>query len=244
VVRSSVLGIDCFAGDLDSATTAVITRALSGEGGFACLANVHVLVTAQRDPQLHSALAGAWADFPDGAPVAWLLRRAGGARAHRIAGPDLMPAVIERGQGAGLRHFLFGSTPSVLRALELRLVERFSEVQIVGTWAPNYGEESSSDSLQRIREAEPHLVWVALGAPKQELWMARHIAELHPTVAIGVGAAFDFQAGLKTRAPRWMQRTSLEWLHRLASEPRRLWWRYVSTNSVFVFRALRELAHR
>jgi N-acetylglucosaminyldiphosphoundecaprenol N-acetyl-beta-D-mannosaminyltransferase len=243
VARSTVLGIDCFAGDLDSAATAVVARALSGEGGFACLANVHVLVTAQRDPELRSALDGAWADFPDGAPIAWLLRRARGVAARRIAGPDLMPAVIGRGQRINLRHFLFGSTPSVLGALELQLSRRFPEMRVAGKWSPKFGEESSEESLQRIRDTQPDLIWVALGAPKQELWMARHTMELHPAVALGVGAAFDFNAGLKTRAPLWMQRAGLEWLHRLVTEPRRLGWRYISTNSIFFVKALRDLIY-
>jgi N-acetylglucosaminyldiphosphoundecaprenol N-acetyl-beta-D-mannosaminyltransferase len=244
MASSRSVATNCFAGDLESAASAVVARARAGGGGYACLANVHVIVSAQREPELRSALDASWMNLPDGAPVAWLQRRNGNAVARRVAGPDLMTTVIERGMDFGLRHFLFGSTPSVLCELETRLRERFPRVSLVGTWAPPKGDEHSAESLERIRRAQPDVLWVALGAPKQELWMARHAAEICPAIAIGVGAAFDFHAGVKRRAPTWMQRIGLEWLHRLTTEPRRLGWRYLSTNSVFVVTALRELGHR
>jgi N-acetylglucosaminyldiphosphoundecaprenol N-acetyl-beta-D-mannosaminyltransferase len=236
--RAPVLGVDCFAGSLESAADAVVARALSGRGGFACLGNVHVLVTASGDPAVRSALEDAWVVFPDGFPVAWMQRRSG-ASASRIAGPDLMPAVFELGQAVRLRHFLFGSTDDVLAALETGLAICFPTAQIVGRLAPAQDHEDSSEALEFISCTCPQVVWVALGAPKQELWAARHAAALSPAVVVGVGAAFDFLAGSKRRAPAWMQRSGLEWLHRLATEPRRLGWRYVSTNSRFALSVLR-----
>ena len=244
MVRSHVLDIDCFVGDLNSAVDAVIRRALSGEGGLACFGNAHVLVTSQRNEQLKTALKSAWTVFPDGSPVAWLQRRSGFVSAQRIAGPDLMPAVLDRGRESGLRHFLFGSTRPVLDAVEAKLVTLFPGVEIVGTAAPNAGDENLAEVLDQIRASEPHLVWIALGAPKQELWAQRHGTHLDSPLLMSVGAAFDFIAGAKPRAPEWMQANGLEWLHRLATEPRRLGWRYLSTNSVFLLRALRELSYR
>lgn len=232
----------CFDGDLDAAAAAVVERALSGKGGFACLANVHVAMTADRDEKLKQALASAWEVFPDGAPIAWLRRRTGATGARRIAGPDLMAAVLGAGRPAGLRHFLFGSTPAVLEALETRLREKLPDVAIVGRLAPPAGAERSAECLAEIASARSHIVWVALGAPKQELWAADHAEALEPTLIVCVGAAFDFHAGLKHRAPAWMQRTGIEWLHRVVMEPRRLAWRYVSTNTRFLVVVGRQLA--
>ena len=240
--RHPVGGVNCFVGSLDSAASAIVERAFSGGGGYAVLANTHVLTTAQRSLPLLAALEAAWMVFPDGAPVAWLQRRTGADGAFRIAGPDLMPAVLARGRKVGLRHFLFGSTPIVLRLLETRLKQEVSGVEIVGSCAPEPGEEHSPEVLAKIRSARPHVVWVALGAPRQELWMHRHVRALEPAVALGVGAAFDFHAGTKTRAPRWLQNAGLEWLHRLGSEPLRLGPRYLRTNTEFIFLARRVLS--
>jgi N-acetylglucosaminyldiphosphoundecaprenol N-acetyl-beta-D-mannosaminyltransferase len=234
-----VLGIDCFAGDLREATALLVDRARSGDGGFASLMNVHVAMTAQRDDGLRSALGDAWTVLPDGAPISWLERRRGAQRAERVAGPDLMLAVLR--ESLDLRHFLFGSTSDVLARLEQRLPDAVPGLRLAGSLGPAQGEENDSAVIEAVRGAKPHVVWVALGAPKQELWARRHAAALAPALVVGVGAAFDFHAGSKPRAPQWMQRAGLEWLHRLASEPRRLAWRYASTNTRFVLFAAREL---
>jgi len=235
-----VLGIDCFAGDLGEATSRLVDRARSGRGGVVSLMNVHVAVTAQGDDGLRSALHDAWAVFPDGAPISWLERRRGARRAERVAGPDLMLAAL-RESADDLRHFLFGSTPGVLAQLERRLPAAVPGLRLAGSLAPAPGEEHDPAMIEAVRQAKPDVVWVALGAPKQELWARRHAPALAPALLVGVGAAFDFHAGSKPRAPRWMQRAGLEWLHRLASEPRRLAWRYASTNTRFVLSAAREL---
>jgi N-acetylglucosaminyldiphosphoundecaprenol N-acetyl-beta-D-mannosaminyltransferase len=178
--------------------------------------------------------------------VAWLQRRFGVA-AQRIPGPDLMPSVLGLGLPVGLRHFLFGSTPQVLKALEERLRATNPGIRIAGALSPPFEAGREHQSLWTIKEisrTEPDVVWCALGAPKQELWMHRYANELSPALVLGVGAAFDFLAGTKDRAPLWMQSRSLEWLHRLASEPRRLSGRYLLTNSEFVLRAGFELLKR
>jgi N-acetylglucosaminyldiphosphoundecaprenol N-acetyl-beta-D-mannosaminyltransferase len=227
--------VQCFVGSIDDATACVLERVRSEEGGYACLCNVHVLVTAQHDPELRRALNRAWTVFPDGFPVAWLARRAE-RDAARVAGADLMDAVL--GAGGGLRHFLLGSTPTVLEALRARYGDA-----IVGTLSPPFGT-IGAEVIDEIRSAEPDVIWCGLGAPKQEMWMAEHAEDLAPAVLLGVGAAFDFTAGTKKRAPVWMQRSSLEWAHRLASEPRRLAGRYARTNTEFIVRAGVELARR
>lgn len=245
--RVAVLDVACFAGGLESAARTVVTRAAEGHGGYACFGNVHVLVTARHDTPLASALARSWTTFPDGAPVAWLERRLGAPSAERVGGPDLMPLVFDLGQAAGLRHFLYGSTPEVLDALERQLLSRYPSASIVGSHSPPFGiREPAVDAkgAEVVRTASPHIVWCALGAPNQELWMARWAHALAPALVLGVGAAFDFHAGTRMRAPQWMQSAGLEWAHRLYHEPRRLFWRYTRTNSEFIVLGALELIRR
>lgn len=236
----AVMGVSYRVSDITSATQAVIDRVLEGRGGYACLAGVHGIITAQHRPELKRALQQAWANFPDGEPVAWMMRRLGAGDTRRVAGPDLMPSVIDAGQKHAIRHFLFGSTPEVLADLERRLQKRFPEAKIVGTLSPPFRPLSDAEEaaiVDQILASDAQVVWVGLGLPKQDEWMCRNTARLEPCLAMGVGAAFDFLSGAKQRAPLWMRRHGLEWMHRMGSEPRRLGRRYVSTNSEFVVRA-------
>jgi N-acetylglucosaminyldiphosphoundecaprenol N-acetyl-beta-D-mannosaminyltransferase len=229
-----------FTGSVEEAADFVIAHAQKRDGGYFCLCNVHVLATADSEPEVAVALRDAAAAFPDGAPVAWLARRARRGT-ERISGADLMEAVLARGRAVALKHALFGSTQEVAEALQRRLSHAFPGVRIIGTAAP------SAESLRNgypwtewLRELDADVIWVGLGAPKQELWMA---ANAHAVDAsfVGVGGAFDFLSGTKPRAPRWMQRAGLEWLHRLMSEPRRLAPRYFSTNTRFLASLARTL---
>jgi N-acetylglucosaminyldiphosphoundecaprenol N-acetyl-beta-D-mannosaminyltransferase len=240
-------GIVPFVGELPEAAGLVIERALSGAGGYVCLLNVHLFVSARHDARLSSVLQTAALVFPDGWPVAWLQRRLGATTARRVPGPDLMPAVISAGRGRGLRHFLYGSTPAVIDSLQAQLEAAFPDAAVAGAYAPPFGTRTAADELddvQRIRLASPNVVWCALGSPKQELWAARNAEALAPAIVVGIGAAFDFLAKNKLRAPQGWQRLGLEWLHRLASEPRRLAWRYIRTNPEFAAVALREVSRR
>jgi N-acetylglucosaminyldiphosphoundecaprenol N-acetyl-beta-D-mannosaminyltransferase len=239
------LAARCFVGDLDSAGDAVVAHATRRAGGHMCLCNVHVLTEAVHDVEVRRVLTEAAIAFPDGAPVAWLLRRVVSDGARRIGGPDLFPRVVDRGRELGLRHFLVGSTEPVLTKLGQVLRDRFPGSEIVGQHAPPFAERPGvDDAIELIRATEPHLVWVGLGAPKQELWSAQAASVAPGVTFVGVGAAFDFLAGAKRRAPSWMHRAGLEWLYRMASEPRRLTSRYARTNTEFVWRASRELVGR
>ena len=240
-----VLGIACFVGPLESAACLLADRASSGLGGYACLANAHVLVSAHHDMELWDALEKAWTVFPDGAPVAWLQRRGGATSGERVGGPDLMTLVCaRRPEQTQLRHFLLGSTSAVLEQLKKNLERRHPGIAIVGSYGPARSEIEGKNPqlIERIRSVDPHIVWCALGAPRQELWMAGATSQISSCLLVGVGAAFEFIAGTKRRAPQWMQRTGLEWAHRLGSEPRRLAGRYVRTNTEFVIRAGLEVA--
>jgi N-acetylglucosaminyldiphosphoundecaprenol N-acetyl-beta-D-mannosaminyltransferase len=236
----TVLGVEYFVGDVPAATATVLRRVESGLGGYSCLCGVHGTITAQHSESMMRALDGAWLNFPDGAPVAWLMRRHGAGVARRVAGPDLMPMVIEAGQEAGLRHFLFGSSPDVLERLEGRLLDRFPRAIIAGSISPPFREVTDAENERfaaQIVASGADIVWVGLGLPKQDEWLHRSAALFAPAVGLGVGAAFDFLAGTKPRAPQWVQAAGLEWMHRLLKEPRRLAGRYATTNTEFLARA-------
>lgn len=228
-----VFGVPVFRGDLDGAARLVVERASMRRSGYVCLCNVHVLMTARRDPQLMGALTDACAVFADGAPVAWLQRRLGAPDARRVAGADLMSRVFELGRREGLRHYLYGSTEDVLRRLVDRLDARYPGA-VVGAASPPFGPVNALTVDKSLEAARADVVWCALGAPKQELWMHRFARTFEPAVVVGVGAAFDFLAGTKPRAPGWMRNAGLEWLDRLRNEPRRLALRYLATNSRFI----------
>ena len=233
----TVLGVEYFIGDLRTATEAVIERARGGGGGYSCLCGVHGIVTAQHSDAMMRALDGAWLNFPDGAPVAWLMRRFGARGARRVAGPDLMPLVIDAGQDVGLRHFLFGSTPDVLERLQARLLERYPRAVIVGTFSPPFRpltDDENAAIARQIIDSGADVVWAGLGLPKQDQWLERSAELFRPAIGLGVGAAFDFHAGLVPQAPPWMQQAGLEWAYRLTREPRRLWRRYLRYNPRFV----------
>jgi N-acetylglucosaminyldiphosphoundecaprenol N-acetyl-beta-D-mannosaminyltransferase len=154
-----------------------------------------------------------------------------------------MPAVVDVGRSQGLRHFLLGSTPEIVAGVAAVLTRRYPGAEIVGSFSPPVSPDAavSAAALDAIRRGDPHIVWCALGAPKQELWMYRASPLLPSHLLVGVGAAFDFLAGSKRRAPTWMQERGLEWVHRLGTEPRRLTGRYLRTNTEFVARCLAEL---
>jgi N-acetylglucosaminyldiphosphoundecaprenol N-acetyl-beta-D-mannosaminyltransferase len=236
----------CFVGDVDSAAERLVGHASAGEGGYVCLCNVHVLTEALRDLRVRRVVSSAAVRFPDGEPVAWLLRRAGHPSARRVGGPDLLPRVLDRGRATGLRHVLVGSTRLKLERLSRVITSAYPGVEVVGAYAlPFVDRPEVPDSLlDRIRAGHAQLVWVSLGAPKQELWMARAAPALPGVTLVGVGAAFDFLAGDKRRAPALMQRLGFEWLHRLGTEPKRLTSRYVRSNSAFIWRTGIELGQR
>lgn len=207
------------------------------EGGRAVhLCNAYTLSLARKDPAFAAALNQGDLNLPDGKPLAVLGRRLGIPRSEQVCGPDLMATVIDRGRDRGLRHYLYGSTPETIAMLTRSLKARYPGVEIVGTESPPFRPLTAGERdelIERVRAAAPHVVWVGLGTPKQDHFVAEFRDELGATL-IAVGAAFDFLAGLKPRAPKLLQKLGLEWAFRLASEPRRLWRRYLVGNASFV----------
>lgn len=210
---------------------------------YITLCNVHSVVTASQDAQFGTVIRQADMALPDGAPVAWALRRQGFDKQQRINGPDLMWRYLAIAERIGQTVYFYGSTEATLEKLRARLTQQFPNLRIAGSLSPAFREltaEEDQAHVDAINQSGAHVVFVGLGCPKQEAWMAQHRGRIQ-AVMIGVGAAFDYHAGTIKRAPSWMQKAGLEWLHRLASEPRRLAKRYFQTNSVFVGRMLKSM---
>ncbi|MDG0833422.1 WecB/TagA/CpsF family glycosyltransferase [Roseateles saccharophilus] len=213
------------------------------ESRYVCISNAHSVVTGSRDPAFASVLSEADMVTPDGAPVAWMMRRQGVDDQQRINGPDLMWRYCEQAGRRGEAVYLYGGTEATLALLQQRLREAFPGLRIAGAVSPPFRAPTAEElarHIEAINASGAGTVWVSLGCPKQELWMAAQRGRVQ-AVMVGVGAAFDYHAGTIRRAPAWMQRCGLEWLHRLASEPRRLWRRYLVTNSLFIWGAAKQL---
>jgi N-acetylglucosaminyldiphosphoundecaprenol N-acetyl-beta-D-mannosaminyltransferase len=224
--------------DLDGTVGLLLEMVRGKARGYVCVANVHTTTLAVRDHHFRKVLDGAAAVVADGMPIVWRVRAAGFPQVRRVYGADLVEATCAAGISAGLRHGFFGGLESVAEAMVACLRERYPSIQIAGVWNPGaikQGEESAPNLLKTINNCGCDVLWVGLGAPKQEIWMAQHQAHLHVPVMVGVGQAFDTIAGRTVRPPAWVGSHGLEWLYRLIHEPRRLWKRYVIYNSLFLW---------
>lgn len=240
--RGDVIGVPIDALDWERATGLICGWATGRESRYVCICNVHSVVTATQDAEFARVVRESDMATPDGAPVAWTLRRRGFTRQERINGPDLMWRLCDCAEKAGIAVGLFGSTESTLAALCVVIEREFPALRVAYRHSPPFRQltaEEDDELVMNINRSGAGLLFVGLGCPKQEKWMAGHRNRIN-AVMLGVGAAFDYHAGTTPRAPLWMQRNGLEWLHRLCSEPRRLWRRYLATNSVFIFRISRD----
>lgn len=213
---------------------------------YVCLCNVHSVVTAGQDGHFLRVVSEADMAAPDGMPVAWMLRRLGFPGQERINGPDLMWKYCALAEQREQALYFYGSTQQTLDLLRARLQATFPRLRIAGMYSPPFRPlkpDEEAETIARINHSGAGVVFVGLGCPKQELWMAAHRDRIQ-AVMIGVGAAFDYHAGTIGRAPIWMRQAGLEWLHRLLSEPRRLWKRYLVTNTLFVLGAGAQLIKR
>lgn len=203
-----------------------------------CITGVHGVIESHRDPDLREIHNRAGMVTPDGMPMVWLGKAEGQRHMTRVYGPDLMLRALDEGRRLGHKHYLYGGAEGVPELLDLKLCERFEGLQIVGTHSPPFRPltpEEDSAIISEINESGADVVWVGLSTPKQERWMAAHVGKVEAPVMIGVGAAFDFHAGLKSQAPGWMQKSGLEWLFRMITEPRRLGPRYLVNNPLFLW---------
>lgn len=244
IPRVDLLGVRVSAITLPQALDALDHWITAGIKTYVCVTGVHGVMESRRDPALREIHNAAGLVTPDGMPLVWWTHWCGWRHTGRVYGPDLLLGCCERSRTTGYRHFFYGGQEGVADLLARRLTKRFPWLSVAGTCTPPFRPLSAEEDEQvvhRINEAAPDIVWVGLGTPKQEYWMAEHVGRIEAPVLIGVGAAFDFHAGLKAQAPRWMQRSGLEWLFRLATEPRRLWRRYLQNNPAFVALTLREM---
>lgn len=244
--RHAVLGTHIDALSWQDALRTIRVWAEAHESRYVCLCNVHSVVTTSQDPVFRQAIEGADMAAPDGAPIAWTLRRSGYKNQDRISGPDLMWRYLGEARRARQRVFLYGSTEATLVRLRAAIARHFPGLSIAGAWSPPFRSLSPAEEqaeIAMINQSGAHVVLVGLGCPKQEKWMAAHRGQIH-AVMIGVGAAFDFHAGVVRRAPPWMQRYALEWLHRLCADPRRLLKRYLVTNTLFVMGMAKQFVSR
>jgi N-acetylglucosaminyldiphosphoundecaprenol N-acetyl-beta-D-mannosaminyltransferase len=235
--RANILGIGVSAIDSAKALDAITGWIARGEANYVCVTGVHGLMESQRDASLRRIHNRAGLVTPDGMPLVWLSRLKGYQGVKRVYGPDLMLECCALSVGKGYRHFLYGGQEGVPELLAQRLRHRFPGLVITGWHSPPFRTLSSEEDeaiVRRINDAGADIVWVGLSTPKQERWMSEHLGRLQAPVMIGVGAAFDFHAGLKRQAPRWMRQSGLEWLFRLMMEPRRLWRRYLINNPLFM----------
>lgn len=213
------------------------------ERHYVNVCTTHTVLECHDAPELAAIVNGAGMATPDGMPLVWL-GRLRGHRVERVYGPDVLLAVCERGQALGYRHFFYGGAEGVASALAERLQAKFPAMQVAGVYTPPFraltpAEERETAEL--INGSGADIVWVGLGTPKQDYFVARFRPLLDAPVLIAVGAAFDFHTGRVRQAPAWMQRSGLEWLFRLTQDPRRLWRRYVLGNPRFVALVVRQL---
>ena len=205
-------------------------------GKYICVSNVHTTVMSYENEEYRKIQNSAAMALPDGAPLSSYSRRKGYKQAQRVTGPDLMLELFAISKEKGYRHYFYGATEETLQSMKEVLERDYPGIEIAGMYAPPFRALTPQEDAQivaKINESRPDFIWIGLGAPKQEEWMYQHMGQLQG-VLIGVGAGFDYLAGYIKRAPRWMQRMSLEWLYRLLQDPKRLWRRYFTSNVKFI----------
>jgi N-acetylglucosaminyldiphosphoundecaprenol N-acetyl-beta-D-mannosaminyltransferase len=246
---AEILGIPLAISDYEEVMDWMDAMIAAGARGYVTAAAVNLVMSAQEQPETLAAVLGATLAVPDGQPLVWALHALGHARATRVYGPDLMAGYCARAAANGTPIYLYGGRDDEARGLlEARLRERFPGLQIAGGSSPPFRALTAKEDeheLELINASRAAVVWVGTGQPRQEQWMHEMRSRLSAPLLVGVGAAFDFHAGLVSQAPPWMQRNGLEWTYRLSREPRRLWRRYARYNPRFVAGFARQyLAYR
>ena len=229
--KVNILGVGINPITLNEALNIIVAWIDRQEENYICITPAHGIMDCQRDPELQDIFNGSGLTTPDGMSIVWILKILGYQKVTRVYGPDLMEAICRYSSDNNrFRHFFYGGADGVPEKLTKELQERFPYLDVVGTMSPPFRPLTNDEDeiiIKRINSVDPDIVWVGIGTPKQERWMANHIGKINAPVMIGVGAAFDFLSGTKRQAPKWIQRSGFEWLFRLASEPKRLWRRYI-----------------
>ncbi len=247
--RAEIVGVPLAVSNYEEVVDWMEAMVAAGARGYLTAAAVNLVMSAREDREAREAVLGATLAVPDGQPLVWALRALGHSCATRVYGPDLMVRFCARAEQSGTPIYLYGGrTPEALELLERRLRERFPGLRISGGFSPPFRALTAQEeerTIAAINSSGAAVVWVGTGQPKQEKWMLRMRPHLSAPLLVGVGAAFDFHAGLVAQAPAWMQRNGLEWTYRLVREPRRLWRRYARYNPRFLIHFARQYArHR
>jgi len=253
--RVNVLGVGISPVNLDTAEDLIFNAIDSGQQGYVGVTGVHGVSEAQNDSKFKDILNNTFINTPDGMPMVWYARLYGFEKVSRVYGPDLMLNICARSVDRKVKHFFYGGGEGVADLLKEKLEKKFPGIEIVGTYTPPFRPLTNDEEIEvrnLINISGAHCVWVGLSTPKQEKFMSGFLNRFGanesgdsslkgPKVFFGVGAAFDFHAGLIPQAPNWMQQSGLEWLYRLYKEPKRLWKRYLKNNPLFLFRALLQI---
>ena len=237
IQRTNILGVGVSAINLPLCLRMLDKWIDNNESNYVTVTGVHGVIESHYNENIRRIHNSAGMVTPDGMPLVWLSRLKGHKIVNRVYGPDLMLAVCEHSLEKEYKHFFYGGANGTLDLLVDKLIKRFPGLHVCGTYSPPFrtmSPDEDNELMNKINQTKPDILWVGLGTPKQELWMAAHLELVDVPVLIGVGAAFDFLAGAKMQAPRWMQRSGLEWVFRLFSEPQRLWKRYLINNPLFV----------
>lgn len=227
--RMNILGVGVNTINMSDAVELSDSLIRSGQRSYICVTDVHTVIEAQSDTVLRSILNNSFLTTPDGVPLVWIGRMLGHRRLRRVYGPDFLIEMCKVSAQRKYRHFFFGGKTGVAQRLSAKLRERFPGLEIVGTYTPPFRpltRDEEQELAQMVEEAQPDILWVGLGSPKQERFMAEFCGRLNVKLMVGVGAAFDIHSGAVKEAPQWLKNMGLQWLHRLAQEPRRLWKRY------------------
>lgn len=239
----NIIGLKISLTDYSNAIGSVMLWSQNDKPCYICAANVHMLMEAHDSPDFARIVNEADLVTPDGMPLVWMMRLKGQRNQQRVYGPTLMLNVLAMAARENIPVGFYGGAPHVLDTLVERMKERFNGLNVVYSYSPPFRELSPQEKEEvvgNIDRSGVRILFVGLGCPKQEIWMAEHRGKVH-AVMLGVGAAFDFHSGVKSQAPSWMQSLGLEWLFRLLTEPRRLWKRYLYHNSRFIFLAIADL---
>lgn len=231
----NILGTDILVTDMAKTVALIEENIEKLRGKYICVGNVHTTVMAHDDAHYHKVQHDAAFVLPDGKPLSVYSKKQGYADAQRVTGPDLMLELFARDNG--LRHYFYGSSQETLALLREKLMEKYPNLAVAGMVSPPFralSDEEDAAAVQAINDSKADIIWVGLGAPKQENWMFDHKDKVNG-VMIGVGAGFDYHAGNIKRAPMWMQKMSLEWLYRLMQDPKRLFKRYLVTNGRYLY---------
>lgn len=235
--KCNILGLDISVTNMNKTITFINENLDELKGNYICVSNVHTTVMAHEDKTYRLVQSSGAMRLPDGKPLSIISKLKGFKDAQRVTGPDLMEEIFKISEEKKYTHYFYGSTEETLYKLEKKLKIKYPKLKIVGEYSPPFRkltEEEDIKIVEDINKVKPDFVWVGLGAPKQEIWMYEHKIRIN-SLMIGVGAGFDYHSENIKRAPKWMQKYSLEWFYRLMQDPKRLFRRYIETNIKFIF---------